>query len=63
MSIEGWQHVVKDKTFEDFLNAPETFKFEDRNWILELGWEQYDLSASEKSSEYGSDEKSRKKTK
>ena len=30
------------KTLKDFLSAPETFKFEDRDWVLELGWEQYD---------------------
>ena len=32
------------KTCEDFLSAPESFKFEDRNWNLELGWERYDHS-------------------
>ena len=39
VNIDGWQHVVKGKTFQDFLSAPETFKFEDRDWKLELGWE------------------------
>ena len=29
------------KTQEDFFNAPETFKFEERDWTLKLGWEKY----------------------
>ena len=41
VNIEGWKHVVKGKTCEDFLNAPETFRFEDRDWNLVLGWERY----------------------
>ena len=42
VNIDGWKHVFKNKTCEDFLYAPETFRFEDRDWILKLGWERYD---------------------
>ena len=35
-------HNLYSKTMEDFFGAPETFKLDDRDWILELGWERYD---------------------
>ena len=40
--------IFYSKTNEDFISAPETFKFEDRDWILKLGWERYDKSAPAK---------------
>ena len=43
--------IFYSKTNEDFISAPETFKFEDRDWILKLGWERYDKSAPAKDSQ------------
>ena len=34
VNIEGYQHVVKGKTYQDFLNAPETFRYEERDWVI-----------------------------
>ena len=43
--------IFYSKTNEDLISAPETFRFEDRDWILKLGWERYDKSAPAKDSQ------------
>ena len=56
VEIEGWEHILEGKKLKDFESAPETFRFEDRNWILKLGWESYNESESEEEKNHLTDE-------
>ena len=39
IEIDRWRSIIRDKQTTAFKDAPETFRHEDRNWNLSLGWE------------------------
>ena len=42
VNIEGWKHIIENKRGKKFKDLPETFRYEERNWDFELGWEESD---------------------
>ena len=44
VDIDGWQHFIKGKSIDNLKDSPETFRYEERDWNLKLGWEFYNLT-------------------